>query len=124
MKFEPKIGRQQFRRYKRGEMSVDELKDLVARMAEAAAEEMLETHVYNMNMLVRAGNCLLLHDKYGFGKKRLTEYLIGLDDLMDSYASGYLDIDDMEKTVEEECKIIFVNRKDGEENGIQEKKEG
>ena len=43
---------------------------------------------------------------------------------MDSYASGYLDIDDMERTVEEECKIIFVNRKDGEENGIQEKKEG
>lgn len=119
MKFEPKIGRQQFRRYKRGEMSVDELKELVARMAEAAADEMLETHVYNMNRLVRAGNCLLLHDKYGFGKKRLAEYLIGLDDLMDSYASGYLDIDDMEKTVEEECKIIFVNKKE-EENELQE----
>ena len=55
MKIEPKIGRQQFRRYKRGEMSVDELKELVARMAEAAAEEMLEIHVIQHEQAGKSG---------------------------------------------------------------------
>lgn len=126
----PKINRELYRRYQRGGLSKEELANFCYSLAqttlneelarrEAEAQKKMEKFLFDTNRLLRAGLCLILHDKKGYGKKRLTEVLVCFNDLLDSYAKGYLDIDDMEKTVEEECGIKFNNRKD-EENELSE----
>lgn len=110
----PTVNRQLFRRYKRGELGKEELADFLYSMAQVTLEEERrqmqlreEKYIHDTNRLVRAALCLVLHDKEGFGTKRLTRDLVGLHEIMDSYAKGYLSIEDMEETVERECGIKF-----------------
>lgn len=43
----------------------------------------------------------VLHFKFGFGKKRLARFMEHYDDLVDSYARGYVSIDDLNKDLED-----------------------
>lgn len=46
---------------------------------------------------------------YGFGTKRLEDYIDHVADKLDSYNKGYLNLDDIEKTLEEETGIKVIN---------------
>lgn len=122
----PKVNRELYRRYKRGDLSKEELASFCYSLAqttlneelrrrEADAQQRMKRFLYDTNRLVRAGMCLILHDKEGFGRRRLTRVLADFDDMLDSYAKGYLDIEDMEKTLEQECKMKLIIVKDGKD---------
>lgn len=53
---------------------------------------------------------MVLRDHYGFGTKRIEEYIDHVADMLDSYNRGYLDLDDIEKTLKEETGIEVVKR--------------
>lgn len=49
-----------------------------------------------------AAFALQLHDKHGWGKKRLQELITEVGDTFDSVNKGYLSLDDIVETVENE----------------------
>lgn len=51
---------------------------------------------------------MVLRDKYGYGAKRLEDFIENVADMLDSYNRGYLDLDDIEKTLEEETGIKVI----------------
>lgn len=51
---------------------------------------------------------MVLRDKYGYGAKRLEEFIDNVADMLDSYNRGYLDLDDIEKTLEDETGIKVI----------------
>lgn len=53
---------------------------------------------------------MVLRDKYGYGAKRLEDFIENVADMLDSYNRGYLDLDDIEKTLEEETGIEVIPR--------------
>ena len=54
---------------------------------------------------------LCLHDKLGFGHDRACRFMRDVDNLFDSINKGYLSLDDVLKTVEEEIGITFERTK-------------
>lgn len=48
---------------------------------------------------------MVLRDKYGFGKKRLGDFMEYMADLYDSFGDGYLSLEDMEITIFEETGV-------------------
>lgn len=50
----------------------------------------------------------VLHDKFGFGGKRLERFLEYYADLLDSYNRGYVSIDDLNNTLFEETGIKII----------------
>lgn len=52
-----------------------------------------------------AAFAMQLHDKHGWGRKRLETLLTSVGDLFDSVQGGYLSLDDIVKTVEAETGI-------------------
>lgn len=50
---------------------------------------------------------MVLHDKLGFGPVRLSRTLGQIQDLFDSVQRNYVKIGDLEKTLREECGILF-----------------
>lgn len=51
---------------------------------------------------------MVLRDHYGFGAQRLERFIDDVADMLDSYNKGYLDLDDIEKTLEEETGIKVI----------------
>ena len=51
---------------------------------------------------------MVLRDKNGFGAKRLERFIEDVADMLDSYNRGYLNLDDIEKTLEEETGIKII----------------
>lgn len=89
-------------------MTRDELTKLISSEAIKIAEKTLEREIYATNELFRYALCLYLHDKEGYGKKRLQRALLYFEDVLDSYADGLISIDDMKETVESECGTVFT----------------
>lgn len=54
---------------------------------------------------------MVLHDKLGFGPVRLNRLMGQIQETFDSIQRDYVKIGDLEKTLQEECGILF---KDGE----------
>lgn len=48
---------------------------------------------------------MVLHDKLGFGQKRILRFNEQVQDLVEGIGEGYLSLDDMKKVLVEECKI-------------------
>lgn len=48
---------------------------------------------------------MVLRDKWGFGNKRLWDFVLATKDLYDSYEKDYLTLDDMVQAIEEETGI-------------------
>lgn len=48
---------------------------------------------------------MILRDKYGFGKKRLGDFVEFMAELYDSLDKGYLSLEDMENTIFEETGV-------------------
>ena len=51
---------------------------------------------------------MVLRDKNGYGAQRLERFIDDVADMLDSYNKGYLDLDDIEKTLEEETGIKVI----------------
>lgn len=49
---------------------------------------------------------LWLHDKKGWGEKRLSELVNGITGLYDSFSRGYLTLDDIRETIQKETGIV------------------
>lgn len=62
----------------------------------------LITSTYKLNVLLFL---TVLHDKYGFGKKRCEDVMAHVNDLMDSYNKNYITVNDLDSTLEEETGI-------------------
>lgn len=106
------ISRQMYRRYARGELSRDELAKFVSGIATETSKELINDITYNTNRLFYAAVALFLHDKYGFGKKRLLEVSHYMEDVLDSYSKGLISIEDMEDTLKQECKFELIVEKE------------
>lgn len=64
------------------------------------------------NMLIRASHkanmlltIMVLHDKFGFGEKRLFRFIDEEAKLLEAYNEGYLNVQDIEDTLKEEVGI-------------------
>ncbi len=55
--------------------------------------------------------CLVLKDKFGFGKVRLERFTDALLDMYDSYTRGYITVDDVLEVLEHEAGLI-ISKKD------------
>lgn len=53
----------------------------------------------------------VMHDKWGFGKKRLSRILSQLDSLADGISGGYVNLKDLRTMIEDECGIVVINRR-------------
>lgn len=62
----------------------------------------LITAAHKLNVLLFL---TVLHDKYGFGKKRCEDVMSYVNDLLDSYNQNYISIYDLDSTLEEETGI-------------------
>ena len=49
----------------------------------------------------------VMHDKYGFGTKRLRKLWKHVNELADSITKGYVKISDLEKTLAEELGVVL-----------------
>ncbi len=50
----------------------------------------------------------VLHDKFGFGKKRCDEVMEHVHDLLDSYNKGYVSVQDLNEVLHEEVGIKIL----------------
>ena len=48
---------------------------------------------------------MVLRDEFGFGNKRAERFMDKYKDLLDSYEKGYINVEDIRATLEEELKI-------------------
>lgn len=54
---------------------------------------------------------MVLRDKFGFGAKRLEDFIDEVYEMYDSIENDYLDIDDIIQTIEEETGITIIQSK-------------
>jgi len=54
-----------------------------------------------------AATVLALHDKFGFGTKRLEKYMLEVYELFDSIYEGYVSFEEIQKCIYEELGIDF-----------------
>lgn len=50
---------------------------------------------------------MALHDVEGFGSTRLMRLIDKVNDLLDSYEKGYLTMEDINNTLDDECKMMI-----------------
>ena len=93
----------------------EDLRRIKNNMVEMVASEFLEA-VFGISVMV-------LHDKFGNlmkksidGKSREERFFDYCIDLYDSFEKGYLTLDDIRKTLEEECGTKFKREKKNDRN--------
>lgn len=112
------INRERWRRYAKGKMTKEELALLISDMANDISKDLINEKCYNTNVLFRAAILLHMHDKYGFGKKRLLALLDELEKTLEAYEEGYISIEDMIQTLKEETGVeLVVEHWKGERDG-------
>lgn len=79
----------------------------IKKMEKSIAKDSIDFTI--MNYLACVALCL--HDKLGFGHDRACRFMQDVDNLFDSINKGYLSLDDVLKTVEEEIGITFERMK-------------
>lgn len=57
---------------------------------------------HKANMLL---TLMVLRDEFGFGNKRAERFLDKYKDVLDSYEKGYINVEDLRSTLEDELKI-------------------
>ena len=63
--------------------------------------------IAKVQMSLTAATVLVLHDKFGFGKKRLAEYICWVGDYFDSVHRDFVSFDDIKKCIYDELGIDF-----------------
>ena len=68
------------------------------------ADKLIESS-YKANMILAL---TVLHDKFGFGKKRIDRFLDEYKELLDSYERGYISADDLNMVLHEEVGVKIL----------------
>ena len=79
----------------------------IKKVEESVAKDSIDFTIMNYVACV----ALCLHDKLGFGHDRACRFMQDVDNLFDSINKGYLSLDDVLKTIEEEIGITFERTK-------------
>lgn len=74
----------------------------LAAMSQQQRNNVMISSAYKANMLL---SLTVLHDKFGFGRKRLEKFIDESWKLMDAYNAGYVSVSDIEETLAEETGI-------------------
>lgn len=67
-------------------------------------------HIERTSQYSMAVPVMVLRDEFGFGKKRLDKFLDSYMELYDAIEEGYLNLDDIIKTLNEETSVEIVKR--------------
>lgn len=51
--------------------------------------------------------CLVLHDKWGFGKQRLERFVWQCMDLLNAFNDGYLTVEDIHQALKDDCGVVI-----------------
>ena len=75
----------------------------LARMTQIRKDNMLISAAGKANMII---SLMVLHDKFGYGEKRLNKFIDEYQKQLDAYNSGYVEsVNDFKKVLKEECGI-------------------
>lgn len=75
----------------------------LARMTQIRKDNMLISAAGKANMII---SLMVLHDKFGYGEKRLNKFIYEYQKQLDAYNSGYVEsVNDFTEVLKEECGI-------------------
>ncbi len=75
----------------------------LARMTQIRKDNMLISAAGKANMII---SLMVLHDKFGYGEKRLNKFIDEYQKQLDAYNSGYVEsVKDFTDVLKEECGI-------------------
>lgn len=75
----------------------------LARMTQIRKDNMLISAAGKANMII---SLMVLHDKFGYGEKRLNKFIDEYQKQLDAYNSGYVEsVNDFTEALKEECGI-------------------
>lgn len=75
----------------------------LARMTQIRKDNMLISAAGKANMII---SLMVLHDKFGYGEKRLNKFIDEYYKQLDAYNTGYVEsIEDFRTVLKEECGI-------------------
>ena len=75
----------------------------LARMTQIRKDNMLISAAGKANMII---SLMVLHDKFGYGEKRLNKFIEEYQKQLDAYNSGYVEsVNDFKKVLKKECGI-------------------
>lgn len=75
----------------------------LARMTQIRKDNMLISAAGKANMII---SLMVLHDKFGYGEKRLNKFIDEYQKQLDAYNSGYVEsVKDFATVLKEECGI-------------------
>lgn len=75
----------------------------LVRMTQIRKDNMLISAAGKANMII---SLMVLHDKFGYGEKRLNKFIDEYQKQLDAYNSGYVEsVNDFKKVLKEECGI-------------------
>lgn len=75
----------------------------LARMTQIRKDNMLISAAGKANMII---SLMVLHDKFGYGEKRLNKFIDEYQKQLDAYNSGYVEsVKDFTTVLKEECGI-------------------
>jgi hypothetical protein len=104
------MNRAERRRLKRNQESCNATYTLrnedVTRIKQDAAQEAIDKAFVLMLCLPM----IVLHDKYGWGKKRLSDFMDYALELYDSFEKDYVTLDDLWDTIEKETGVKLIEK--------------
>ena len=75
----------------------------LARLTQIRKDNMLISAAGKANMII---SLMVLHDKFGYGEKRLNKFIDEYQKQLDAYNSGYVEsVNDFTEVLKEECGI-------------------
>ena len=101
------MDREQRRKLSKQRLTDKDIKKLETSIVTKTAKDVIDNAVMNYS----AAMALCLHDKLGFGHDRAARFMEHVNNLFDSINSGYLSLDDVLKTIDEEMGIKFERTK-------------
>ena len=96
------MNRAERRRAEKAKMKANKTYNMSAAQLEAFKRQVTNDSSYKATVAMLAIPLMVLMDKYGFRRKRLTAFAEKCIDLFESFESGYLSLNDMHKVIFEE----------------------
>lgn len=87
-------------------VTYEEIQNYIKKGYEKGRKDSIE----RASQLSMAVPVMVLRDEFGFGKKRLDKFIDAYMKLYDAIDEGYLNLDDIIKTVNEETSVEIVKR--------------
>lgn len=85
------------------------VKAMMLQAKRSAAKEAVDDTV----RAIIAAPVMVLHDKFGFGKRRLNVFIAELTEVLDSYEKGLVSMDDLMDALKDEAGIDLRERPKG-----------